>query len=143
MNKRVANEALVLGLKRKFNFSYQRRRRFSHLLLPGFFNIAKAWKLNVKEEMRLLGIKSYQDLGRRRKGKVVLNNIELEMLGWVFSIYCDLYILFPNEARHNWMKKPNGAKIFGGKSAMEYIMKGDFLMERILAVRNYLGSQTH
>lgn len=125
---------------------YQRRRRVSKPLLGDFFKISKDWKLNVKEKMRLLGIKSYQDLSKKQKGKVVLTNIELEMLGWVFSIYKDLYILFPNngEARNGWMKrKPNNAPLFAGKSAMEYIMDGDLPMERILSVRNYLKSQTH
>ncbi len=140
MNKQAA---AVLSLK-KFHLSYQSRRRFSGPVLRSFFKIAKAWKLTVKEEMRLLGIKSYQDLGRRRKEKVVLTNNEIEMLGWVFGIYKDLYILFPDsKAANEWMKKPNQAPMFQRKSAMEYIMEGDLPMERILAVRYYLESQLH
>ena len=144
MNRRVANEGFVLGLK-KFNFPYQQRRQISRLCLPAFFKISKLWKLNLKEEMRLLGIKSYQDLGKRRKRKVVLSNLEIEMLGWILSIYADLYILFSNseEARNGWMKRKNKAPMFQGKSAMEYIMEADLPMERILAVRNYLESQIH
>ena len=128
----------------KIHFSYSYRHRSSGPLLKAFFKIVKAWKLTVKEEMRLLGIKSYQDLGRRRKRKVVLSSNEIEMLGWVFGIYKDLYILFrDSEAANEWMKKPNQAPMFQGKSAMEYIMEGDLPMERILNVRNYLKSQTH
>ena len=128
----------------KIHFSYSYRRRSSGPLLKAFFKISKAWKLTVKEEMRLLGIKSYQALDRRRKGKIVLSNIEIAMLGLVFGIYKDLYIIFrDSEAANEWMKKPNQAPIFQGKSAMEYIMEGDLPMERILNVRNYLRSQTH
>lgn len=122
-------------------FSYRQRRRVSTRCLRIFFKISKTWKLNVKEEMRLLGIKSYQDLGKRRRGKVILTNIEIEMLGWSFDIFRDLYDLFPNSesARCGWMKrKPNDALIFGGKSAMEYIMESNMYLERILNVRNYL-----
>lgn len=122
------------------NLSYKDRRRFSGPCLREFFKISKAWKLNVKEEMRLLGVKSFQDLGKRRKGKVVLNNIELERLGWVFNILGSLYFLFPDnsKARNSWMKKKNQAPLFQGKSAMQYIMEGDLPAERILEVRNYL-----
>ena len=124
--------------------SYKRRKRASGHCLRAFFEISKIWNLNIKEEMRLLGIKSFQELGKRRRAEIVLPSNELEQLGWIFSILESLYILFPNsdEARNGWMKrKPNSAEIFGGKSAMEYIMESDLPMERILTVRNYLRSQ--
>lgn len=125
------------------NLCYKDRRRFSKATLLAFFEITKLWKLNVKEKMRLLGIKSFQDLGKRRQGKVVLSNSELERLGWVFNIQRNLYILFSNskQARNNWMKKKNQAPLFGGKSAMEYIMESDLPAGRILNVRNYLQHQ--
>lgn len=124
------------------NLSYQRRRRISDLVLREFFRLAEFWELNTKEKMRLLGVKSYQEFKKRKSGKVVLSNNELERLGRVFNIYKNLYILFPNsEARKNWMKKKNQAPMFQGKSAMRYIMEGNLPAERILAVRNYLASQ--
>ena len=126
----------------RIRFTYEQRRRFSGPVLRAFFNISNFWKLNAKEEMRLLGVKSYQGLGRRRRGKVILTSNELVWLGWIFIIYKKLYILFSDDAdsRRDWMKKPNNAPMFGGKSAMEYIMDTDMPMERILSVRNYLKS---
>jgi hypothetical protein len=144
MNKQSRAVLAFKGLR----LSREDCRGFSGPCLRSFFKVTQDWKLTDKEQMRLLGIKSYQALSRMRnrkpKGKVVLKNIQIEMLGWVFSIYKDLYILFKNtKAVNDWMKKPNKAPMFQGKSAMEYIMEGDLPMERMLNVRNYLRSQTN
>ena len=143
--KRMNKQSRAVLAFKGLSLSREDCQRFSGPCLRSFFKVAEEWKLNDKEQMRLLGIKSYQALNRRRKGKkVILNNTQIEMLGWVFSIYKDLYILFKNtEAVNEWMKKPNQAPMFQGKSAMEYIMKGDLPMERMLNVRNYIKSQTN
>ena len=128
---------------KKANISYKKRRRLSGPALRAFFKIAKFWKLNVGEEMRLLGIKSYQALGRRRKGKIVLSKIELEMLSWIVGIYKSLHILLPDgQSADSWMKKkPNDTSVFEGKSAMEYIMESNMHLERIIEVENYLKAK--
>ena len=134
------NKKIDQGAVRSFRLGYRWRRKFSGGLLREFFQFAKAWKLNTKEKMCLLGVKTYQEYGKRKKGAVVLSSVEVEQLGWIFSIAENLYILLKEKGK-DWMKKPNDAPLFGGQSAMEYIMASDFPMHRILAVRNYLASQ--
>lgn len=131
-----------------FNLSYEDRKRLSRPALKAFFKIVVVWKLSKKEQMRLLGIKSYSALRRWRTepDKVVFSEIRLEMLSWVLRIYKALQIIFSvprfpknRKAADGWMKKSN--KHFNGLSAMSYIMGSHDYLTRIFHVVGYLEAQ--
>ncbi|WP_349744385.1 MbcA/ParS/Xre antitoxin family protein [Roseateles cavernae] len=109
--------------------------------LRSFFNIAKAWGLSNEEQQRLLGCgrTSFYDwkAGRIKTG---LDGATLERLSHLFGIYAALQILLPVAERADaWIKKPNSAALFGGRSALERMLGGQ--VADLFVVRQYLDAQ--
>jgi len=71
---------------------------------------------------------------------VVLSQDTLERLSYIFGIYSALQVLLPKpEAADTWIKKPNTAPIFGGRSALERMLSGQ--VADLYIVRQYLDAQ--
>lgn len=109
--------------------------------LRGFFRIAQAWGLSNDEQQRLLGCgrTSFFDwkAGRLKRG---LDAATLERLSHIFGIYAGLQILLPIPERADaWIKKPNGAPLFGGSSALARMLAGQ--VSDLFVVRQYLDAQ--
>ncbi len=109
--------------------------------LRSFFNIARAWGLSNEEQQRLLGCgrTSFYDwkAGRIRTG---LDGATLERLSHLFGIYAALQILLPvSERADAWIKRPNSAALFGGRSALERMLGGQ--VADLFVVRQYLDAQ--
>jgi hypothetical protein len=109
--------------------------------LRTFFKIATAWRLDVREQMALLGITSRTTLSAWRRGEVgALPRDTLERLSYIFGIYSALQILLPTpEAADAWIRKPNDATLFGGRSALDRIRGGN--VADLFLVRQYLDTQ--
>src|ERR1700759_2146594 len=88
--------------------------------LRTFFRLAEAWGLSVAEQTTLLGV-ARTTLYQWKQGKVApLDRHLLERLSHLFGIYAALQILLPVPQRANeWVRKPNSAPLFGGKSALD------------------------
>jgi len=108
--------------------------------LRTFFRLAEAWQLSVVEQTTLLGV-ARTTLYQWKQGKVApLDRHLLERLSHLFGIYSALHILFPVAARADeWVKKPNAAPIFGGRSALERMLGGQ--VADLYVVREYLDAQ--
>lgn len=109
--------------------------------LRTFFNIAKAWALSNEEQQRLLGCgrTTFFDwkAGRIKRG---LDGATLERLSHLFGIYAALHILLPLPERADaWVRKPNSAPLFGGRSALERMLGGQ--VADLFVVRQYLDAQ--
>lgn len=109
--------------------------------LRSFFNIARAWGLSNEEQQRLLGCgrTSFYDwkAGRIKTG---LDGATLERLSHLFGIYAALHILLPvSERADAWIKRPNSAALFGGRSALERMLGGQ--VADLFVVRQYLDAQ--
>ena len=64
----------------------------------------------------------------------------LERLSYLLGIYKALQILLPAPtAADAWVKKPNTAPLFGGKSALDRMLGGN--IGDLLAVRQYLDAR--
>jgi len=109
--------------------------------LRTFFRIANAWKLDNKEQITLLGNPPKSTYFRWRHAEgVVLPKDTLERISYVFGIYAALQVLLPKpEAADAWIKKPNTAPIFGGRSALERMLSGQ--VGDLYLVRQYLDAQ--
>lgn len=109
--------------------------------LRAFFRIAEAWRLDAREQMALLGIQSRTTLATWRRGDVgSLPRDVLERLSYVFGIYAALQVLLPNpQAADEWIRKPNDAPLFGGRSALERLRAGN--VADLFLVRQYLDAQ--
>ena len=64
----------------------------------------------------------------------------LERISYVLGIYKALQILLPDAARADaWVRQPNSAGPFGGRSALERMMGGN--VGDLFVVRQYLDAQ--
>lgn len=107
--------------------------------LRTFFRIADAWRLNENEQMRILGLDSRSTLQNWKRGAVsAIPKDALERISYVMGIYKDLQILLPKTA-DEWVRKPNKARIFGGKSALERMVSGN--VADLYVVRQYVDGQ--
>ncbi len=115
------------------------RQELTGPALRTFFNIAKAWGLNETQQMRLLGLDSRSTLQSWKRGKVsALSKDALERISYVLGIYKGLQILLPKSA-DDWVKKPNSAPVFGGRSALDRMMSGN--VADLFVVRQYVDGQ--
>ena len=108
--------------------------------LRTFFRLADAWQLSVAEQTTLLGV-ARTTLYQWKQGKVApLDRHLLERLSHLFGIYSALQILFPATRRADeWIRKPNTAPFFGGRSALERMLGGQ--VADLFVVRQYLDAQ--
>ena len=108
--------------------------------LRTFFRLAEAWQLGVAEQTALLGV-ARTTLYQWKQGKVgPLDRHQLERLSHLFGIYSALHILFPVADRADeWIRKPNTAPLFAGKSALDRMLGGQ--VADLFVVRQYLDAQ--
>ena len=115
-------------------------KRTAAAALRTFFRLAQAWQLGVAEQTTLLGV-GRTTLYQWRQGKIgPLDRHLLERLSHLFGIYSSLNILFPVAERANaWIRKPNTAALFAGRSALERMLGGQ--VSDLYVVRQYLDAQ--
>ena len=108
--------------------------------LRTFWRLAEAWELSAAEQATLLGV-GRTTLYQWKQGKVgSLDRHQLERLSYLFGIYAALQILFPLARRANeWLRKPNTAPLFAGRSALERMLGGQ--VADLYVVRHYLDAQ--
>lgn len=108
--------------------------------LRTFWRLAEAWSLDASEQMTLVGV-GRTTLYQWKQGKfTALDRHVLERLSYLFGIYAALQILLPvPERAAQWLRKPNAAPLFGGKSALERMLGGQ--VADLFVVRQYLDAQ--
>jgi bifunctional DNA-binding transcriptional regulator/antitoxin component of YhaV-PrlF toxin-antitoxin module len=121
----------------------EKKRRMSAAGLNAFFNIAQVWNLNIDQEMVLLGKPTRTTYLEWKKDPALaqLNVDTLERLSYILGIYKMLQVLLPDSSSaDNWIKKPNDAPLFSGKSALEKILSGK--VSDLFLVRRYLEGRS-
>src|SRR5690348_2738834 len=93
--------------------------------LRTFWKLSDAWKLGAAEQTTLLGV-GKTTLYQWKQGKAgPLDRHVLERLSYLFGIYAALQILLPvAERADEWIRKPNDAPLFGGRSALDRMLGG-------------------
>ena len=109
--------------------------------LRAFANIAEAWGLSIAEQLTLLGIGSRSTFFKwRRERDPKLPGDTLERLSYLLGIYKSLQILLPDPAASDaWVRQPNKAPLFGGRSALERMLSGQ--VADLYVVRQYLDAE--
>jgi len=110
--------------------------------LRAFFNIAQVWGLSAEEQMVLLGAPSRSTFFKWKSAPQAadLRRDTLERLSYIMGIYKALQILLPDaSAADAWIKKPNAAPLFGGKSALDRMLGGN--VGDLMVVRQYLDAR--
>jgi hypothetical protein len=117
-------------------------RELSAAGLRAFFNIARDWGLTTDEQMVLLGAPGRSTFFKWKSAPEAadLKRDTLERVSYLLGIYKALQILLPDAAAADaWVKKPNTAPLFGGKSALDRMLGGN--VADLLAVRQYLDAR--
>ena len=109
--------------------------------LRTFFRITEAWGLKAGEEIILLGDPPSSTFFQWKKHKTgSLSRDVMERISYVLGIYKALQILLPQPERADaWVKRPNEAPLFGGRSALERMLSGN--VADLFVVRSYVDAQ--
>ena len=109
--------------------------------LEAFFNIAKAWGLTAAEELKILGQEdtAIVEAWRVGEGPPVARDT-VERISYVLGIFRAINTLLPRkDAADAWVRKPNTATIFGGRSALDRMTTGN--VSDLYVVRQYLDAE--
>jgi Protein of unknown function (DUF2384) len=107
--------------------------------LRAFVRMADAWGLSVDEQLVLLGRPPRSTFFAWRKApeRALLSRDTLERLSNLLGIWKSLQILLPEAgAADGWLRRPNSAAPFGGRSALERMLAGN--VSDLHLVRRYL-----
>lgn len=117
------------------------RRGLSGPALRTFFRIADLWGLTTEEQMILLGVTARSTFFKWKKDPgTVLPKDTLERISYILGVYKALQILLPDEkAADEWVKRPNDAPLFAGRSALDRMLSGQ--VADLFVVRQYLDAQ--
>ena len=117
------------------------RKVLSPPALRAFFRIADLWQLSIAEQMTLLGVSARSTFFKwKRNADVELPKDTLERISYLLGIYKALQILLPDpHAADAWVRRPNQAPLFGGRSALERMLSGH--VADLFVVRRYLDAQ--
>lgn len=109
--------------------------------LRAFTKVAELWHLSIPEQLALLGIGSRSTYFKwRKEAHPKLPRDTLERLSYLLGIYKALQLLLPDhQAADEWVRRPNDAPLFGGKSALERMLSGN--VADLFIVRQYLDAQ--
>ena len=117
------------------------RKALSGPALRTFFRIAEAWGLSIEEQMTLLGLTARSTFFKWKKSAdALLPKDTLERISYILGIYKALQILLPDTAAADaWVRRPNEAPLFGGRSALDRMLSGQ--VADLFLVRQYLDAE--
>jgi hypothetical protein len=95
--------------------------------LTFFFNLMAHWGCSAAEQKVLLGGVGNTTFYKYRKlPPVRLPRDTLERISYLMGIHKALRIIFSNspERAYEWVRQPNAAAPFNGRSALEYMLQG-------------------
>ena len=109
--------------------------------LRTFFRIAADWQLSAQDTRTLLGSPPESTFYKWKAGQAgQIGRDVLERVSYVLGIYKALHTLLPNTASADgWIKRPNSASIFGGRSALDLMRSGN--VADLYLVRQYLDAE--
>ena len=106
--------------------SKEERKRLSASGLKALFNIAECWKLRSEEVRELLGgvaNGSYFEMKKNPESKV-LDADQMQRISYLIGIFKALNILHNRQLADEWVRLPNSNRIFGGRTPLEYMIRG-------------------
>jgi uncharacterized protein (DUF2384 family) len=115
--------------------------RLSGPALEAFARIAQHWRLSTAEQRTLLGgiPESTYFKNLKHPASARLSQDTLERVSHIVGIFKSINILLPRpEAADSWIRRPNDAALFKGRSAVDYMLSGRF--EDLVTVRHYLDA---
>lgn len=119
------------------------QERLSSAAAHAFFNIMERWGVSTTDARRLLGgMPSSSYFALKKDNGTTLGEDMLYRISFLIGIFKALHIIHSEELADRWMKLPNKNRIFGGKTPLEFLMRGGlpaFAMVRRLLDARSLG----
>lgn len=101
------------------------RERLSPSAIKAFFNIMAKWDVRDEDARALLGgVSNGQFYEMKKKPERTLDADALTRASYLVGIFKALNILYSKKLADAWMQRPNTNRIFGGQTALAYMIKG-------------------
>ena len=108
--------------------SKRERERLSRSALRGFFRLIERWKVRDEDARELLGgLSSSAYYEWKKNPDRVLDVDRITRISYLTGIYKALHILYGEKLADEWVNLPNSNAIFGGKTALAYMIGGGLL----------------
>jgi hypothetical protein len=105
--------------------SRSERERLSAPALKGFFNLVKRWGLRDEDARCLLGgISNGPYYKWKKQPERLLDADVLTRISYLIGIFKALNILYGEKLADEWVRLPNSNRIFGGRTPLEYMLRG-------------------
>lgn len=103
----------------------EERERLSRSGLRAFFNIVDHWSIRDEDARQLLGgIAASTFYEYKKNPDRVLDQDKLTRISYLIGIFKDLAILHGEALADRWVSMPNKNRIFGGRTPLEYMIRG-------------------
>jgi len=106
-----------------------------------FRGISQAWRMDFREEMRLLGLPRPVWSRIARGSPQALPTEALRRIVFLARVFEAINMLLPPERADAWMRAPSAAPMFGGRSALDLMVQEG--PSAVSAVRLYLQGQLY
>lgn len=101
------------------------REKLSDGAVRAFFNIMETWKISDTQAKALLGGMSNGAFYTLKKGGGKrLDEDRIRRISYLVGIFKALNVLYDQDLADKWISLPNSNRIFGGKSPLDYMLRG-------------------
>jgi uncharacterized protein (DUF2384 family) len=123
------------------NFSDKNEReKLSPSAIKAFFNILEKWSVRDEDARTLMGgVSNGQFYAMKKDPERTLDPDALTRVSFLIGIFKALNILYSEKLADAWVQRPNTNPIFGGRTALAYMMEGGLpamqIVRRLLDAR--------
>ena len=105
--------------------SKSERERLSPSAIKAFLKIVASWNVRDGDARALLGgVSNGQFYEMKKNPQRTLDADTLTRISYLVGIFKALNILYSQKLADAWVQRPNTNPIFGGESALAYMIKG-------------------
>jgi hypothetical protein len=105
--------------------SRSERERLSPSALKAFFNLVNRWGVRDEDARALLGGVSNGPYYKwKKEPERLLDADVLTRISYLIGIFKALNILYGEKLADEWVRLPNTNRLFGGRTPLNYMMRG-------------------
>jgi hypothetical protein len=105
--------------------SRSERERLSPSALKAFFNLVNRWGVRDEDARALLGGVSNGPYYKwKKEPERLLDPDVLTRISYLIGIFKALNILYGEKLADEWVRLPNSNRLFGGRTPLNYMMRG-------------------